>query len=89
MNRIGYIKSGTDVYTYQMGEFSAINENSSSDENKRDITPISLNGYWILPFGENNLEPNDAKELISNNRLLPELIEKQIKMLYEIGRAHV
>ena len=87
--KYGHIKSGPDVYTYQIGEADEMPGIFSVEQTEsvasRPLNPINLNGYFVYPFGENNLEPNETKVLISSNRLLPELIEKQVKMLYGQG----
>ena len=87
MNRRGYVKAGSDVYTYQIGEDPVMGGTAESSDTvvSAPLVPLNVNGYFVYPFGHNNQEPNEAKELISSNRLLPELIEKQIRMLYGRG----
>ncbi len=91
MNKRGYIKTEGGVYTYQIGDDVPAGQMVAADfaeaNNKRPLLPLNINGYYVYPFGPNNTEPNEAKELISTNRLLPELIEKQIRMLYGRGPA--
>lgn len=87
MNRRGYVKAGSNVYTYQIGEDPVMGGTAESSDSvvSAPLVPLNVNGYFVYPFGRNNQEPNEAKELISSNRLLPELIEKQIRMLYGRG----
>ncbi|MBQ7018733.1 MAG: hypothetical protein IJN06_07000 [Bacteroidales bacterium] len=91
MNRRGYIKIGSDVYTYQVGEDAPAGQLMAADyaatSQSRPLQPLNVNGFYVYPYGENNTEPNEAKDLISTNRLLPGLIEKQIGMLYGRGPA--
>ena len=91
MNRRGYIKAGGQVYTYQIGEDTPVGKVMAADfavaSQSRPLQPLNVNGFYVYPYGENNTEPNEAKELISTNRLLPGLIEKQISMLYGRGPA--
>jgi hypothetical protein len=47
--------------------------------------PIKLSGYNVVPHGVDNLYPLEVKENVKKNRLLPELLEKQIKILYAKG----
>lgn len=46
---------------------------------------VSIGKYKILPYGRYNLEPQEVEEMLGSNRLLPELIEKQIKIMVGKG----
>lgn len=83
MNKIGIVKEGGHSYSYQIGAISFDQSEESSGPSR--ISLVRTDGYAVYPYGSNNLEPNEAKEMISANRLLPELIEKQIRMLYGRG----
>lgn len=90
MNRRGYIKTESGVYTYQIGDDTPghmLATDFQASENKGPLLPLNVNGYYVYPFGHKNTEPNEAKELISTNRLLPGLIDKQVGMLYGRGPA--
>lgn len=87
MNRFGYISEGGFVYTWQLGETESVKH---SDLNESRISPhkaelLSISGYYVYPAGPDNLAPNIADDMISGNRLLPELIEKQCKILFGKG----
>ena len=85
MNSIGYIRSGTDVYSYQIGE-SPVRLAAARKERRTGVVALlGVGRYFVYPFGEENLEPNVCARMITDNRLLPELIEKQIRMLYGRG----
>lgn len=49
------------------------------------VALLGVGNYFVYPFGQDNLEPNVCARMITDNRLLPELIEKQIRMLYGNG----
>lgn len=87
MNNFGYTRHGNFVCTYQIGE-TALSEGSSS-RTGQDLPlilgPLGIAGYSVWPNGNDNLDPNICDEMISSNRLLPELIEKQCKILYGRG----
>ena len=88
MNNFGYTRHGNFVCTYQIGE-TALSEERTSGKNNTDLPlilgPLGIAGYQVWPNGQNNLDPNICDEMISSNRLLPELIEKQCKILYGRG----
>ena len=89
---IGYVKAGADVYTYQIGETAAeyrrLFEDSVAPISSGAVALLNISGkYFIYPAGISNLAPNEQKDIISQNRLLPEIIEKQIRMLYGDGPA--
>ncbi len=84
---VGYVKDGTQTFTFQLGERTQpeFSKPVSSPEYESFLPVLRSGNYRILSYGQNNLEPNEVKEMISRNRLLPELIEKQIRMLYGQG----
>lgn len=88
MNKIGTISGGNESITYQIG---SLIDNSQLDGEARDKTKVlaaqAVGSYYIWPNGEDNLDPNICDQLISGNRLLPSLIEKQIAILYGNGPA--
>lgn len=91
LNSLGYIKAGPDVFTYQIGETLQEAQELFSDSiqstGRNNVQLVRVDNYKVYPAGFNNLEPNEQKEMIASNRLLPELIEKQIRMLYGTGPA--
>lgn len=88
MNKIGTISGGNETITYQIG---SLMDDRQIDEETRTKTnvlaPQAVGSYFIWPNGEDNLDPNICDQLISGNRLLPSLIEKQIAILYGNGPA--
>ena len=90
MNRFGYVSNGGYIYTYQIGESPILAADSGMSGRESRISPakaelLNIAGYYVYPAGPDNLEPNTADDMISGNRLLPELIEKQCKILYGRG----
>lgn len=49
------------------------------------LSAIAVKSYNVWPNGPDNLDPNNCDRLISGNRLLPSLIEKQTTILYGHG----
>ena len=88
MNNFGYTRHGNFVCTYQIGE-TALSHETTSGKGRSDLPlilgPLGIGGYFVWPNGQDNLDPNVSDEMISSNRLLPELIEKQCKILYGRG----
>lgn len=90
MNRLGYRHGDSYAFTYQLGETPVASSSdglhSSGAETRAElITAKRIGSYFIWPNGKDNLDPNVCKTLISGNRLLPSLIEKQIAILYGTG----
>ena len=87
MNRFGYISENGYIYTYQIGENAGTGQLDIKESrlfpHKAEL--FSLSGYYVYPAGPDNLAPNTADDMISGNRLLPELIEKQCKILFGKG----
>ncbi len=86
INRLGTVSFGGQVYSYQIGEAPVwgLNDRNSRDTRPADenYSPLLISGYYVFPAGPDNLDPNTSDKMISENRLLPELIEKQGKILY-------
>lgn len=90
MNRLGYMQGDGYAFTYQIGETpiasSSDGFHASGAETRAElITAKRVGSYFVWPNGRDNLDPNICKTLISGNRLLPSLIEKQIAILYGTG----
>lgn len=90
MNKIGYRSGDGYAFTYQIGETPIRSASdgrytSSADTTSGVLTPRKIGRFYVWPNGEDNLEPNTCKALIKGNRLLPQLIEKQIAILYGTG----
>ena len=88
MNRLGIISEGGYTYSYQIGETPLAADTLDGRESRFSpsrVELLAISGYYVYPAGVDNLEPNVADDMISGNRLLPELIEKQCKILYGRG----
>lgn len=89
MNKFGTISGGTEAITYQIG--SSINlcdpQLKAAASSVESLAAMAVGSYYIWPNGIDNLDPNTCDRLISGNRLLPSLIEKQIAILYGNGPA--
>ena len=88
MNKIGTITGEGYSLTYQIGEgnLAALTKTSSvtAEERTPDLNAQRLGTYYYWPAGSNN-DPDVCSDLISGNRLLPSLIEKQVAILYGTG----
>ena len=85
---IGYVNEGHNILSFQVGStitspVEAIFNNTSN--NLTGPVLMRVDGYSILLKGRMNNEPEDIEALITGNSELPELIEKQIRLLYGVG----
>ncbi len=88
IGNIGVFNSGDQTFTFQMGNSLVGGGTLDIGQIKvsQNLTPfLSIGEYKVLPYGRSNLEPQEIKEMIGSNRLLPELIEKQIKIMVGKG----
>lgn len=86
--RAGVVREGTDVFTFSIGKQSTTAPGVINfDEFPGYAKPLifRIGQYTILFSGDDNLMPQEVKTMIGGNRLLPELIEKQIRFLYGKG----
>lgn len=90
MNKFGYINGVNETLTYQIGQMplsSLTQGDLQPNERAGLLVPITVQNFHVWPNGQDNLDPNICDSLISGNRLLPSLIEKQITILYGHGPA--
>ncbi len=88
IGNVGVFNSGDQTFTFQLGDSLAGGGTLDIGQIKvsQNLTPfLSIGKYKVLPYGRTNLEPQEIKEMIGSNRLLPELIEKQIKIMVGKG----
>lgn len=89
MNRFGFIRGENYSLTYQIGQTPISSQFTDGDLKPSEapgvLAALAVKGYNVWPNGKDNLEPNVCDALISGNRLLPSLIEKQITILYGHG----
>lgn len=90
LGQVGWVKEGHDVITFQLGSSSStsllpgiLGATDTTGSNGPVI--MKVDGHSVLLKGINNNEPEDIEELIAGNWQLPELIEKQIRILYGKG----
>jgi hypothetical protein len=87
--RAGVIKEGNDVFTFTIGQKldTTIPGVINFDEFPGYAKPLiyQVGQFNVLFNGDDNLMPQEVKTMIGGNRLLPELIEKQIRFLYGKG----
>ncbi len=89
--RLGYILTENNVLTFQMGEGS-IPEMLAAGPGIMYREPymseghiVEVRGYRVLTRGANDMQIEDVSKNIKGNRLLPEVIEKQVKILFGEG----
>jgi len=87
LGRLGYVREGSGVFTFQIGETLDTEGIVDLDQFPGLRTPPVLNfaGYRVYLMGTDNNLPVEIQQMIGGNRLLPELIEKQVRMLYGQG----
>ena len=83
---IGYAKEGADIFTFQIGSRPG---SEVIDMEQFAGIPLSLvlnvDGYKVLIMGSNNSLPTEIETVVGANRLLPELINKRVQLLYGQG----
>jgi hypothetical protein len=82
-------KSGEGVVTFEI--LSHADQVTINDEKvKYELLfkygeSFSFNEYTVATFGRANMLPYEAKNLISNNHILPEILKKQARYMYGQG----
>lgn len=87
----GYFKDNTGVYTFQIGEGMPAATTTEETINLNDVAGLQMpvlltvGNNKILIKGTDNQLPDEIKVMFGTNRLLPELFDKQYRMLYGQG----
>lgn len=87
----GWFKDDSTLMTFQMGDTGPLATTTPGiidlEQFQTVMQPVTLNilDKYILIKGTNNRMPEEVESVISGNRILPELIEKQTRMLYGRG----
>lgn len=91
--RYGYLTADNSVYTFQVGGDSIQDMLGGIDErifrpSLRDGHLVQVGKYRVLTRGHNDTQIEEISRDIKSNRLMPEVIEKQIKIMFGLG-VHV
>lgn len=82
---IGYVKQGEDVFTFQMGTGDSKASTGEIDLGQFEGLPLpyvlSIDGYKVLIMGKSNTLPDEIEAVVGGNRILPELLDKRVKLL--------
>lgn len=55
--------------------------------NSRVLTPYRIDGYEIIPYGEQNNMPDELRKVLDENNLTPEILNKMAQLLWGQGPA--
>jgi hypothetical protein len=91
LGNIGWYRDNKNLITFQLGETTPLADATPGlidiSQFQTVMQPVVLNvqDKYILIKGVNNRLPEEITSVIGTNRILPELIEKQTRMLYGKG----
>ena len=89
---LGSFNNNGSLMSFQLGEVTPVATDKAYDSIDMNQTPGSLGpvllnvgGNKVLIKGANNRLPDEIKLMFGTNRILPELIDKQYRLLYGKG----
>ncbi len=92
LGNVGWYRDASNLITFQLGESVPLSESTGTgvidiSQFQQILQPIVLNikDKYILLKGSNNRLPDEIASVVGSNRILPELIEKQTRILYGKG----
>jgi hypothetical protein len=93
LGRIGWYKEGNSCVTFQLGDNATDWDNDDYKSQSEALNQVNtdlpilltVGGHHVLAKGSNNLLPEEIQRFVGTNRLLPELIEKQIRIAFGHG----
>jgi len=83
------LKSGVNVYTLELTDnlrtpFSGVQPYFSGSSNQ---FPLRIGQFVVVPYGAENKLPTELREILDENHITPELLNKQAQLLYGQGPA--
>lgn len=87
MNKLGIYNDGCHVLSYQIGDgsLSELISNSRKADNDAVTTLLGVDGLRVLPRGNLNSLPDEIELNLKKHRLMPSVIDKQVKLLMGDG----
>lgn len=84
ISNYGIVDTGNDVYSFEICDNSVLKKQNIVDFKNRN-TVINVRDYYVARYGDDNDLPEQIAKNVRDNHILPEIIEKQIKLLYGQG----
>lgn len=83
---VGYVESTVGVYTF---EISAETAYPTMDNFGATVAkdPLPIGQFRIIPHGDQNAMPQELRVLLDENNLTPEVLDKQLQLLWGQGPA--
>lgn len=89
LGNVGWYSDSNNLISFQLGENIQATEAGTIDMNMfttlYNPLVLKVGEKNVLAKGSTNMLPDEISNMIVTNRLLPELIEKQVRMLYGKG----
>ena len=85
--RNALVMDGNDAFTFEVSDsLRAINTyRSKQDSLDWNDNHFNVNGWRILPYGDNNDLPREIQEAVQNNSFAPGMLEKIVMLLWGKG----
>lgn len=83
------IQNGTNVYLFDVVGADKLAQPSLLPfyTTTRQLKPVRINGFDIIPYGEYNNYPDEIRQMLDENNLTPEILLKQTQLLWGQGPA--
>ena len=81
----GFYQDAGNLISFQIGSETTSIVDTDPFNNLNIPILYRVGEFKVLIKGKNNQLPGEIQTMVGNNRLLPELIEKQVRILYGKG----
>lgn len=82
----GYVDTSVGVYTFEIAAETSYPEMENFGATiAKD--PMPVGGFKIIPYGDQNAMPQELRLLLDENNLTPEVLDKQLQLLWGQGPA--
>src|ERR1035438_656397 len=81
------VNSGVGCYLFETTGYERLAQPSVLPfyNKTRQMTPILIQGYRIVAAGDQNYYPDELREILDENNLTPEILNKQTQLLWGQG----
>lgn len=86
---VSVVHSSVGSYIFEIAATQKVAQSSVLPfyNSSRRLIPLQVQGFNIVPYGEYNLMPDEIRELLDENNLTPEILNKQTQLLWGQGPA--
>lgn len=86
---LSYLESSVGVYTFEVASYQQLAQPAVLPfyTSSRKSVPMRVQGFEIVPMGEQNIYPTELREILDDNNITAELLRKKTFLMWGQGVA--